>query len=137
MALQFGIKEIDDQHAEITRLVDGMTDSIKLRKSILDVHYRIVRLQDVVGHHFTFEESLMRLFRYPRQDAHVALHANILSKLDELKKLSLRTGEIDWSELDVKGTLLSHMDEHDRDLCKFILDTTNCGIGHVAAIQTS
>jgi hypothetical protein len=77
MALQFGIKEIDDQHAEITRLFDGMTDSIKLRKSILDAHYRIVRLQEAVGHHFTFEESLMRLFRYPRLDAHIALHANI------------------------------------------------------------
>jgi hemerythrin len=127
MALQFGIQEIDDQHAEITQLVDGMIAAVDSRSSILDVHYRIVHLYDVTARHFALEESLMRLFHYPQRDAHIALHASVLKKLDELKKLSLRKKDIDWTELDAKTMFLAHIDEHDRDLCRFILAALPAG----------
>lgn len=119
--MRFGINEIDNQHAEIMQIVNGLLATIEQRSNLSDVYYQVVHLYDVTLQHFRLEESLMRIFRYPLLEEHVAIHAGILAKIGVLKDLSLHNDEIDWTELDTKKAFLVHMDEHDRKLCEFIL----------------
>lgn len=119
--MRFGINEIDNQHTEIMQIVNGLLATIGERSSLLDVYYRVAHLYDVTLQHFRLEESLMRIFRYPLLDEHVAIHAGMMARIGVLKDLSLRDDEIDWAELDTKKAFLVHMDEHDRKFCDFIL----------------
>lgn len=119
--MRFGIDEIDNQHIEIMQIVNGLLATIGERSSLRDVYFQISHLYDVTLQHFRLEESLMRIFRYPLLDEHVAIHAGIMARIGALKGLSLRDDEIDWAELDTKKTFLTHMDEHDRKFCDFIL----------------
>lgn len=81
-----GHEQIDTQHevlfalyTEINNVINGNTDSA-------DVNFILGGLINYVGTHFKFEEELMRSSDYPQQQAHVAEHRELESRVMAFKK---------------------------------------------------
>lgn len=79
--LHGALREIDAQHARLSRLVEELGDSaIKSRDGQPD----LAKLREVIEfteQHFRFEESVMASVGYRERDRHAEAHAQLLADL--------------------------------------------------------
>ena len=77
-ALRTGIPELDRDHEELI----GHINAIAELEEVAGPHETVAALEKFRGHlaeHFTSEEVSLRAVRYPRTDAHLTHHAEIVS----------------------------------------------------------
>lgn len=82
-ALRTGIPELDRDHEELI----GHINAIAELEEVAGPHETVAALEKFRAHlaeHFTSEEVSLRAVRYPRTDAHLTHHAEILVTLDRL-----------------------------------------------------
>jgi hemerythrin len=81
-----GIPEIDAQHKVLFELIDRLDTAIRERRGstvCLDI---LAELVDYTKVHFSLEESLMRLAKYPDFDSHKLLHEKLISEVGDLQE---------------------------------------------------
>jgi hemerythrin len=121
--LSVGIQEIDEQHKVLVNLVNEMHDAVKGHDagghamSVLDM------LVDYTRIHFAVEESLMRIFEYPKYADHKQQHEQLLREVLTLRA-ELQSGKerIGLKLLHfLRMWLANHIQESDKDYTPYML----------------
>jgi len=118
-----GIQEIDNQHKQLLHSFSVIEDAINLNpgREWASIHYSIVELQHLARMHFSFEESLMRLFGYPKTKEHSSEHEYFFVKIREIESHSIRNSmELEMLEF-LRVWLTKHILGIDRDYARHIL----------------
>jgi hemerythrin len=85
-ALSTGVKEIDDQHKTLVDMLNELNEAVHggwgkdARKMVID------KLFEYTAIHFATEESLMRVSKYPRADAHKKQHDDLVDMVKDYLK---------------------------------------------------
>lgn len=119
--LETGIKKIDDQHKE---LVNKITELLEMAKNPITNGVKVKQiisfLENYVKEHFSTEEALMKVKKYPEMVYHAREHQYFTSEFLKLKeklnqdgitlevKLKLNSLLVDW--------LLKHISHVDKKL---------------------
>ena len=88
---EMGIKSIDDQHKELVKMANVLSDLLTNAIKGDDIYDEMVEiigsLTEYTIYHFKFEEDLFHKLNYEFKDEHVEEHNKLIS---EIEKLDLR-----------------------------------------------
>jgi hemerythrin len=84
--LATGVSQIDDQHKEIFRRIDGFLDACNQGKGKNEVDRVIKFLDDYVVTHFGTEEKYMIGNSFPDYSAHKEQHSQFIKSFSDLKR---------------------------------------------------
>jgi len=125
--LEFGIKEIDDQHKHIVELFNEFSRMDKTnfsRDDILDIFNKLISYTHV---HFRAEEKIFIKAGYPDSAEHEKEHQKLLAKINELF-LSFSEDNINRTVEDVSSLLKLWIEDHlmrvDKKFVSFLLKTS-------------
>jgi hemerythrin len=86
MDLTTGVKEIDTQHKELFKRINGLLEACSQGKGKGEVSTVIRFLEDYVITHFSAEENYMTKYNYPDYSGHKAQHLYFTENFLQLKK---------------------------------------------------
>ena len=81
-----GIKEVDEQHHKLVDIVNELHSAIKNKQGRAISMEIISRLAEHTRTHFLFEESLMRVTRYPDAALHKQQHDSLINTVGALQE---------------------------------------------------
>lgn len=113
-AFQLGIKEIDDQHAQLVKMINDLDDAMKDGRA-RDMMGRLLNsLVSYCKMHFTTEELYFSEFEFEDSAAHRAEHMAFIDKVGQFKRafdggISDISGEVmgflaDWLRHHIQGS---------------------------------
>ena len=117
-----GIDEIDRQHREILEFITLFEKMSAEKAHWNEVHPLIVRTREFVKFHFSVEEALMRILRYPDAAAHRAEHQYVLEHIADLEIRVLRTNMTDEVVPLMRHWLFDHIVGSDKQFARYTLD---------------
>ncbi len=111
-----GIKEVDEQHHKLVDIVNELHSAIKNKQGRAISMEIISRLAEHTRTHFLFEESLMRVTRYPDAALHKQQHDSLINTVGALQeKLVKENAPISFELLHfLKNWLAHHICEDDK-----------------------
>ncbi|VAV83020.1 hypothetical protein MNBD_DELTA01-675 [hydrothermal vent metagenome] len=116
--LSVGIPAIDDQHKELIKKINDLTDTIFKGEDKGQVLEFIDFLDNYVTAHFSHEETMMLKADYPEIVSHTREHAAFITRLDTFKRHFNSTGHSPELSFDTQkwlyGWLISHVSKQDR-----------------------
>lgn len=122
--LATGIGEIDVQHRELFRRLNGFLDACDAGKGKLELVGMLQFLDDYVVVHFRDEERLQELHGYHERARHREYHRGFVLRFMELKRRFLLEGPtpslVQEINRAVVGWLLDHIAEKDRLFGAFV-----------------
>ena len=80
------VKEIDEQHKDMFRIVGRLHDAIKYNVEYKTIKNVLIELIDYTQKHFGTEEKYFTSFNYPQGTRHKEEHAEFVSKILEFTK---------------------------------------------------
>lgn len=80
-----GVREIDDQHLEMTVLANRLCRAVCEGRAEADIRRLCQELTAFTEYHFATEHRLMRKYRYPRLREHDQAHGLLLRELSEIQ----------------------------------------------------
>lgn len=92
-SLNINIKEIDEQHQTIYRLVEDISSAIKHKKDTSILDDLLGQLANYTRIHFSIEESLMRSLHYPGYEQHKKEHEALLDQCMDIRG-QIQTGKM-------------------------------------------
>jgi hemerythrin len=123
-SLEVGIPEIDAQHQELFRRLDGLLEAIRSGRSREEVGKTLLFLEDYTVQHFGAEETQMIVRAYPGFADHKKEHEGFIAELQALKAEHQRDGPTASLIIRVNtyltGWLRSHIFRTDRALVAFL-----------------
>jgi hemerythrin len=109
-----GIAKIDDQHKALVGFLNELYDAMKAGKGKDALDTVMINLVEYTKTHFTTEESLMKLYKYPDYEAHKQKHDKMAGRVLELKQqfdsgqlsnpLQITTFLKEWLSKHIMGT---------------------------------
>ena len=123
-SLAIGVKKIDDQHKELLLRFDRLLNACQEGRGVEELKKLQTFLGEYVHTHFSDEEELQRLHRYPDYDAHHAQHVYFIEQVDKLEAETKQEGVsthhvVETNNLLLKW-LLNHISKVDKELGAFI-----------------
>jgi hemerythrin-like metal-binding protein len=123
--LLVGVLEIDDQHQRLVELINLLHDDIissdksgseKVTQEILE------ELVDYTIAHFSIEQYLMDVHKYPESPAHINEHNKFIDKINRFEKdFKEKHSNIQQDTLDfLKDWLYNHIMKVDKEFGKFL-----------------
>ena len=108
------IKKIDDQHIELVKHLNNLYDAMKAGKGKDALETVLIGLVKYTKEHFSSEESLMKLYKFPGYAEHKQKHKKLTEHVALLKQ-KFDSGEIsnpiqitnflkDWLTKHIMGT---------------------------------
>ena len=85
-----GIQEIDEHHRTILSFITEFETAAAAKMHWNTVQPLLVRAREFARFHFSVEESLMQILKYPQYADHRAQHQDVLAKLAMLETGVLR-----------------------------------------------
>ena len=85
-----GILAVDLQHKSIFDCLITIAGGSPEHDKLL-AEFAIVRLVSLLHEHFALEESMMRTFRYPELERHIAEHREFHAEVHDLAQKSVRS----------------------------------------------
>lgn len=76
-----GIKEIDDQHKVLVKILNRLYESFIDRTTNEKLKEVIQEMSKYTEYHFGVEEKYFKEFNYPNTDEHVAEHQSFIEKI--------------------------------------------------------
>lgn len=105
-----GIKQLDEQHREIVTHLNNLYDTMKKGKGRDTLDNVLNGLVQYTKKHFSKEESLMRLYKFPGYDEHIQKHKKMAERVVQLKQ-KFDTGEIS-SPVQITNFLKEWLSKH-------------------------
>lgn len=93
-----GIREVDNQHMELTELAIKLIDEIDLNPTSGASIIAMVMFQNKIKKHFAYEESVMKRFKIKNIEDHSMIHREFEIKLEEMFT-NISSGTISSKEL--------------------------------------
>ena len=84
--LSVNIKQIDDQHIKLVKLLNSFHDAMKLGKGKEAMGKTFSELLDHTVYHFGTEEALFKKYAYPASASHKTEHEALTKKVVELNE---------------------------------------------------
>lgn len=112
--LSVSVREIDEQHRELLRMLNTLDHAIAVREPPHIVRGIIGEMMDYTAYHFSTEERYMFLFLYPEFHSHVAAHEEFVHQVARFQEAG-EAGEVP-PELQryLSGWLPRHIMEADK-----------------------
>jgi hemerythrin len=121
--LETGIAKIDQQHQELFRQTDILTDTSKADR----IPETLKFLGDYVVKHFTDEQVMHVASHYPKAAAHKQFHQAFVTEFKKLKQEFDSSGKNFAIVLRINHTVLQwlreHIMVHDKEFAKFYRET--------------
>lgn len=83
-ALLTGIPQIDKQHRKLVALANDLHHALKDGKAQEVMQQILDELVDYTKSHFSFEEGMMRKYRYPEYDTHIKAHQQLVKQITDI-----------------------------------------------------
>jgi hemerythrin len=112
--IETGIEPIDREHRLQAGLLDALERTLRESGARDLVRQTLRQLADFTAVHFESEELMMRLYSYPRADAHAVEHERLLDQLSEM--VAAVEAEREAELLDLVGPLRSWLVGHIRTM---------------------
>lgn len=115
------IPEIDEQHKALFDLIDKIHIAILEHKGTAACVEVLDELVDYTRIHFSLEQSLMHMGKYPGYEAHCALHRNLVSEVEALQsKIHSGSAAISFELLHfLRNWLTKHILGEDKKYAEF------------------
>ncbi|MCL2075517.1 MAG: bacteriohemerythrin [Betaproteobacteria bacterium] len=81
-----GIDEIDEQHKNLFAMAEKLHQAIMNHEGSSACKTILAELVDYTRVHFTLEQTLMRVGKYPAYEEHCKHHESLLEKVDALQQ---------------------------------------------------
>ena len=130
-ALLTGIPQIDKQHRKLVALANDLHHALKDGKA-QDVMQQILdELVDYTKSHFSFEEGMMRKYRYPEYDTHIKAHQQLIKQLTDIfENFRNKRGCIGLETfVFLKDWLVNHIMRTDKKYVPHIQERSGKGFG--------
>jgi len=88
-----GIKDVDDQHAELLVMFNQVQDAVERQKDDENFSDIFMFLEDYAHSHFNTEYALMKKYEYPDYEFHKAQHDRFIEELAMRKRDFLMQGQ--------------------------------------------
>ncbi len=122
--LSVGVTAMDDQHKELFKRINALLEGMLGDSKGGDIDGLVNFINDYVVFHFADEERLMREKRYPKLEAHIALHraftAEFASLARRMKEDGLSASLLILLQDKVVNWLIEHIGKVDRQYGNFI-----------------
>jgi hemerythrin len=84
--LSVGIGRIDEQHLKLIEILQNLEDAIRDSRDADLIEDTIVHLFNYAKVHFSAEEELLRLHKYPEEKLHELEHSKFIAKTFEFRE---------------------------------------------------
>ena len=123
-SLSIGVEAIDNQHKELLLRFDRLLNACQEGHGVEELKKLQTFLGEYVRTHFSDEEELQRLHRYPNYEAHHAQHVYFIEQVNKLeaetKKEGVSTHHVVETNNMLLKWLLNHISKVDKELGAFI-----------------
>jgi hemerythrin-like metal-binding protein len=120
--LSVGIKEIDEDHKEVLRLLNKLNDLLESYCNVEELRKSLNHLILFVAGHYRNEEYIMKMHDYSEYNSHKTIHEEILEKLFNVY---YSNKIVDYGVADIifeviVGWLHDHITVHDLGIKKYL-----------------
>ncbi|THB62773.1 MAG: hemerythrin [Desulfovibrio sp.] len=121
-SLNLGIKEIDDQHKELIRIINLLLESVEKGKAEEAVTKTLMRLREYTVYHFSSEEEFLETICYPDRNNHSQRHQQLKQRVKDFQYSRFYKEDITVLEIKefLSDWLLTHILEWDMNIAKFV-----------------
>jgi hemerythrin len=119
-----GIEEIDEQHKVLFDLIEKIHAAILEHKGTAVSTQILDELVEYTRVHFSLEQSLMRMGKYPDYDNHCALHHDLVTEVEAMQqKVHSGTASVSFELLHfLRNWLAKHILIEDKKYALFFAD---------------
>ena len=120
--LSVGIKEIDDQHKKLVGIINTLYEAMRNGQANTVLKDSLNELVKYTIYHFSTEENLMNINKYPESLIQINAHKDFTVKISELQ-IKLNEGAVFLSVNTftfLREWLTKHIMETDKKLGKFL-----------------
>lgn len=128
--LAVGIDDIDAQHRELFRRVNGLLEAMAARRGRDELEDVVAFLREYVEVHFGAEARLMTRTRYPGRALHAAEHAHFRAQVEALAARIAADGPGSHHAVKLGGVLCDWLRQH-------VLGTDRQLAAHVQASEAA
>lgn len=117
-----GIPEIDRQHTLLVKCLDDLLDFVGGKYEFAAGFTAIQTLLDYTEQHFAFEEDLLAKCAYPKLDAHIAEHKELLAEVRS-QWARIERGDADIAQevaKIIRQWILEHINAEDVEYAKYL-----------------
>lgn len=121
------IEEIDAQHKQLFEIGDRLyVLALETASSTESQELALIfkELNNYIHNHFTYEEDLMRRFRYPGIEDHISEHSAFVKYINEIEaKKNIKSDMVTEMILYFMNWISSHILVSDKKYAKFITNS--------------
>jgi len=116
-----GIKELDDHHQHLFKLINRAFDSYNRGVGDDAVKKLLDELQEYAAYHFSAEEIWMGEVAYPKVEEHYKLHQVLMDKVAEMMELYNTVGSsiLVSTLIFINAWLTQHILQHDMEYARY------------------
>lgn len=119
-----GNTQIDKEHVELFAKINDFTEACSQGKGRDEILATVKYLNSYVRTHFSNEELLQKMGKYPNYQEHKAFHDKYISNLENITKELEKDGPsislVGKINMQITGALVSHIKTEDVKLAKFL-----------------
>ncbi|MGB0128675.1 MAG: bacteriohemerythrin [Rhodocyclaceae bacterium] len=119
--LELGIPEIDSQHKELLTIINELWTAIVAKRAADSIDGVLRELESYTRAHFTAEEVLMRVEKFPDFNMHKQQHQAFIDKLGNTRNLVSKGKPIELDLLHyLTDWLVKHILGSDKEYASFV-----------------
>jgi hemerythrin len=123
-SLSIGVESIDNQHKELLARFDKLLNACQAGQGVEELRRLQTFLGEYVHSHFSAEEGLQRLHRYPGYEEHRAQHQHFIGQIEALQAETRSEGISTHHVVETNNMLLKwllhHISKVDTELGAFL-----------------
>ena len=85
-SLELGVRSVDRQHQRLVRYINLLDEAIKEGKQSEVLGSILEKLIEYTESHFSYEERLFDVHKYPGEKKHVKLHTELIEKVHNFQE---------------------------------------------------
>jgi hemerythrin len=118
-----GIPIIDEQHRAIVATINTYHYFISSGKAGIALKPTFITLEQYTKIHFMTEENILEQAQYPKIDSHKELHVNLVKKMGDIARKSMRERDFNTMLQFLKEWWLNHIRVKDVQYVPYLINS--------------